>query len=387
MVLNVVMNNQGNNISPKQNNKPKGDEVTAFGQVMDKLIHADQAGESAGYIEEKTAVQQPADSEHSPSNGGYHAGTAKYFSGDVKTDQHLSEVINQMLQSNSYSLPDYKSAVTELTSGKGISPESLVLLYEVAEYMAKEPIEKHFTPKASEALEAIKKAALRVRMQGGYFEDSEIISKILKTLESINEKPGAAENRKTALLHAVRNDPMLRPLSINASQDVVRSSDALPVSLPFSQAHSNFLLQPIKNTYTAGALPEEFHRIMSQAKFGKINGTEKLLIRLQPEHLGTLRIELIQKEGMLTAKVMTSTGAAKEIIESKLQQLQQAFSFQNIKVDKLLIEHFPLEHDQQGNPNKEHSSKQHDQKAHQEQNEAQGDPEHQFNQILLNVEV
>ncbi|MFJ7469017.1 flagellar hook-length control protein FliK [Peribacillus frigoritolerans] len=82
---------------------------------------------------------------------------------------------------------------------------------------------------------------------------------------------------------------------------------------------------------------KQFENILSKANFSGTNGVNKLLIRLNPEHLGSLRIELIQKDGMLSAKILATTAQAKDMLENQIHGLKQAFSGQNIQIEKIEI--------------------------------------------------
>ncbi|TDL89635.1 flagellar hook-length control protein FliK [Vibrio vulnificus] len=82
---------------------------------------------------------------------------------------------------------------------------------------------------------------------------------------------------------------------------------------------------------------KQFENILSKANFSGTNGVNKLLIRLNPEHLGSLRIELIQKDGMLSAKILATTAQAKDMLENQIQGLKQAFSGQNIQIERIEI--------------------------------------------------
>lgn len=391
MVFKVSMHNNNYEISQKQNEEIKGNELSLFRQTMEAFNLKEQNEES----EEITVKRQEGQYTRSPLypsserefNTGRSHKVTDALDEEEMSDEYLEEVFIQVLRSTSFNSLEYKDARTDFFKGKANSSESLVLLNEMAEYLRKETSGKVLTPQVTEALRSIKKLTLEIRLQGGYFEDSEIILSILKTLQDINDNSGKTSDENPDFLLDVKNTLVLQPLDMESvHEDFNRASDPLPVSF-LSRSISHGTLQTFINGPAAGSLHEEFHLIMNQAKFGKADGTEKLLIRLQPEHLGMLKIELIQKEGMLTAKVMTSTGTAKEIIESKIQQLHQAFALQNIKVDKLQVEHVPIVYDQSGDQNTKHSTKQHDDQRHQKQDEAQPDPEHQFNQILLNVEV
>ncbi|SIQ73573.1 hook-length control protein FliK [Peribacillus simplex] len=82
---------------------------------------------------------------------------------------------------------------------------------------------------------------------------------------------------------------------------------------------------------------KQFENILSKSNFSGTNGVNKLLIRLTPEHLGSLRIELIQKHGMLSAKIMASTAQAKDMLENQIHGLKQVFSGQNIHIERIEI--------------------------------------------------
>ncbi len=84
-------------------------------------------------------------------------------------------------------------------------------------------------------------------------------------------------------------------------------------------------------------LIQQFESILSKSQFSKNGGVQKLFIKLNPESLGSIRIELIQKDQSITARILTTTEAAKEALESHLHNLKHAFEAQSIKVDNVQI--------------------------------------------------
>lgn len=76
--------------------------------------------------------------------------------------------------------------------------------------------------------------------------------------------------------------------------------------------------------------------IMKAGKFTKgTNGQAQLVIRLHPEHLGTLTVKLIvQKDGELAAKIVTNTTAAKELVEASIHQIRHIIPTENITVER-----------------------------------------------------
>jgi flagellar hook-length control protein FliK len=84
-------------------------------------------------------------------------------------------------------------------------------------------------------------------------------------------------------------------------------------------------------------LIQQFETILSKSQFSKMGGMQKLFIKLNPEHLGSISIELTQKGQGITARILTTTEAAKEALELHLHNLKHAFEAQNIKVDNVEV--------------------------------------------------
>jgi flagellar hook-length control protein FliK len=80
----------------------------------------------------------------------------------------------------------------------------------------------------------------------------------------------------------------------------------------------------------------EVQQIISRGKlFVTESGFTKMQIRLTPEHLGNIEIQLIQKHGEITAKIIASSQGAKDALDSQLTQLKQAFTSQDIDFEKI----------------------------------------------------
>jgi flagellar hook-length control protein FliK len=148
-------------------------------------------------------------------------------------------------------------------------------------------------------------------------------------------------------------------------------SNVLHVQQTSKVEQLTLMLETSRKSVSTEDLIKQFQSIMDKSQFLKNGATQKLLIRLTPEHLGSLRIELLQKDQMMVAKLITTTSAAKETLESHLNGLKQALVNQNIQVERIEIsqqfnfqERFPQrESQQQGHAQKEnnHQSEQNEQ--------------------------
>ncbi|MFC0271297.1 flagellar hook-length control protein FliK [Metabacillus herbersteinensis] len=90
------------------------------------------------------------------------------------------------------------------------------------------------------------------------------------------------------------------------------------------------------------ALRQEFTNqvleAMKKSKFAQLaNNTNRLTIKLNPEHLGALTIRLIQQNGEMVAKIIASTQSSKELLEHSLHQLRQALPSLNVQIDRFEV--------------------------------------------------
>ncbi|WP_349410500.1 flagellar hook-length control protein FliK [Pseudalkalibacillus sp. SCS-8] len=67
------------------------------------------------------------------------------------------------------------------------------------------------------------------------------------------------------------------------------------------------------------------------------NGSTQISIKLFPENLGSLDIQITQRNGEIAAKIIASTVQAKELIETNLNQLRQSLQGQNITVNHIEV--------------------------------------------------
>ncbi|RZT22938.1 flagellar hook-length control protein FliK [Fictibacillus sp. BK138] len=82
----------------------------------------------------------------------------------------------------------------------------------------------------------------------------------------------------------------------------------------------------------------EIQQIISRGKLMVTEaGFTKMQIKLTPENLGTIEIQLTQKHGEIAAKIIASSQAAKDALDGQLTQLKQAFAGQNIDFEKLEV--------------------------------------------------
>lgn len=135
---------------------------------------------------------------------------------------------------------------------------------------------------------------------------------------------------------------------------------------------------------------KQFQQILGKANFTAHAGMQKLMIRLNPEHLGSMRIELFQKDSVMTARIIASTQTAKEMLESQLNGLKQSFTGQGIQIEKIEISQQEASFSQEkfnknGSESSDRRKQEQDEPGSAE--ETQGDFTGSLAEALLNIKV
>ncbi|WP_010282432.1 flagellar hook-length control protein FliK [Bacillus timonensis] len=125
---------------------------------------------------------------------------------------------------------------------------------------------------------------------------------------------------------------------VTGTTNVANSSgDASSGQLSKVQQFSIFVDQNGKQVPNQQQFIRQFQNILARSSFLNGSGQQKLLINLYPEHLGSLRIELLQSEGGMIARIMASTSQAKDLVESQLSNLKHSLQAQNISIEKIEV--------------------------------------------------
>lgn len=98
----------------------------------------------------------------------------------------------------------------------------------------------------------------------------------------------------------------------------------------------------VKTKGSAGEMDEQeflkqFQQLLSKSAVTNSNGTQRLMIRLYPERLGQVQVEISQHDGKLTAKITAMTSTVKELIESNIHQLKQSLTTQHLQIEKIEV--------------------------------------------------
>ncbi|SDN28128.1 flagellar hook-length control protein FliK [Alkalicoccus daliensis] len=131
----------------------------------------------------------------------------------------------------------------------------------------------------------------------------------------------------------------------NAAESVQHQTNTQQHSVPLVQQQlftQMFSQQPVmaqeNNKASQEALIRQFENLLSKSNFQQLqNGIQQLTVKLHPASLGRLDITIQQINGVMTARLLTSTNTARELMESQVHQLKQAFQGSNLQVERIEI--------------------------------------------------
>ena len=146
---------------------------------------------------------------------------------------------------------------------------------------------------------------------------------------------------------------------------------------------------PTEKGAQSEALAKEIQNLLNRSQISNTPGMTKLLLKLYPENLGSIRIEIMQQDGVLSARLLTTTAMGKELLDSQLHQLKNAFANANIQMDRIDIAQSLQETDRNKDQNQfgQQFKQQSNQDNHEQDDHDEDSEKMSFNDYLINEEV
>lgn len=229
--------------------------------------------------------------------------------------------------------------------------------------------------------------------------DLNLKSMLKKEINKINSKL-LEFNGPVAKKQLIRNTDIERSIILqntDKNQTITQNKDTKHVGgtveqLQFRTEHHTITLTSSSKQSMDSQFIDKFQQLLKETNVTTFKGGQSnLVIKLKPDHLGDLTIRLSQVNGELTAKIITTTLAAKELLESNLSQLRQVLGQPSVNIEKLELQldqrQPPLPSEGQNqNRGQEQQSKQKEDVTSDEEQEEQNDKE-TFKDVLLNFKV
>ncbi len=204
---------------------------------------------------------------------------------------------------------------------------------------------------AKQAIELLKTVQLIGNKSDLTIKEESTLFDIKQLLENVKETLGKNYTNETTSKSQILNQSivqtkvlvkqvsqLIKPeVVVTETKETTTNVQASTTTVIQTKVESVSMTLPTEKAAQSEEFIKELQKVMNRVQFGQAGGANRLVLKLFPEQLGTIRIELIQKDGMLTAKLLASTALGKEMLDSNSSQLRQGFAGQNIQLEKLEI--------------------------------------------------
>lgn len=204
---------------------------------------------------------------------------------------------------------------------------------------------------AKQAIELLKTVQLIGNKSDLTIKEESTLFDIKQLLENMKETLGKNYTNDTTLKPQILNQSIVQTkvlvkqvsqsikpeMVVTETKETTTNVQANTTAVTQTKVESVSMTLPTGKAAQSEEFIKELQKVMNRVQFGQAGGASRLVLKLFPEQLGTIRIELIQKDGMLTAKLLASTALGKEMLDSNSSQLRQGFAGQNIQLEKLEI--------------------------------------------------
>lgn len=245
--------------------------------------------------------------------------------------------------------------------------------------------EGQVTPKeATQLLQVLKLAQLVGQKTDLTSNQENLLSSVKDILTSLQTQVGTQVSPKTTITFPLQGFQQVQV----TKQSETSTNDMVTPQTVQTKPDTFQVTLPTAKPAQSEALLKEMQAIINRAQISNAQGITRLTIKLYPENLGTVRIELVQNDGVLTARLLASTAHGRELLDSQAHQLKQAFVQQNIQVDRLDIAQSLQDADrQQRDQSFFNNFFKQQQDDEQEQNNNDDDEGLSFSDYLINEEV
>src|SRR5690625_5871946 len=133
-------------------------------------------------------------------------------------------------------------------------------------------------------------------------------------------------------------------------------------------------------------LMEKFQRVVKDSRFSAtLNGPSQLSLTLHPDNLGELMVRLTHLNGEMTVKIIVTSEATGEMLQSNIHQLKNMFSPQQVIIERQELnaqQSQEANEAQQEQPMEEQEQNQQDQ-SKQDEKSSEDDFETRFHELLM----
>lgn len=307
----------------------------------------------------------------------------------LDTSESLSNVHNELNVSKNpilqqiFSLNQrFENLISQISNGqeaKQLAPELVVLLEQYTKLQSK-------YNKQKDNLDTLEKVKNETSKENGLWRELfNVFNKsgqlIMKHQYNTDEKVTSTDVVKwvqSALTDNISTEKAIDNPSISST------------SMPLSRVEQYIIYLNTSSQNADQQLMDQFQRVIKESRFSVMpHGQSQISITLRPDNLGEMVVRLTQVNGEMTVKIIVTSEATKEMLQSNVHQLKNMFSPQQVFIEK---QELNTQQNQEANePQQEQSMKEQEQnqqdQSKQDDKPSEDDFETRFHELLMNEKV
>lgn len=316
---------------------------------------------------------------------------------DLKVNlKELKDLLSTLLGESENPTEELKdSSIWDLVAGINAQASKLVeaIMQPTKEDVSTNPVN------AKQAVEMLKvvqlignKTDLTIKQESTLFDIEQLLNSVKEALSNqptiITQSKVSTDNKTLPIFqHLMTKQVATSVEKVIETKEVSTNGLGQSSTLVQTKVESVSITLPAEKPSQPEAFMKELQKMMNRVQFGQAGGANRLVIKLYPEQLGTVRIELIQKDGVLTTKMLASTALGKELLDSNSSHLKQSFANQNIQMDKLEITQALQDTERQERNQTFQESFREQQQQQQEADKDESEGRINFEEFLMEMEV
>ena len=192
-------------------------------------------------------------------------------------------------------------------------------------------------------------------------EETKQLTQLIKLVELTGQKADTVYSQQTQLANLT--EAVQKALAAIQTQTTITTTSVIQSNTPFqqvmqqvttvtttesetiapvvqqttTQSQTTTVTLPAEKPAQSEALLREIQNAINRSQLSGQQGNLKLFLKLVPENLGQIRIEIMQKDGVLTARLLATSPLGKELLDSNLNQLKASLGAQNIAMERIDI--------------------------------------------------
>ncbi len=246
------------------------------------------------------------------------------------TEEQLAQIIQQLLG-------DEQQEITDVWS---IIEQAPAILSEVLAAMQGMQQKGEVQPKEVEqVIQFLKLVQLLGNKVDTVYKQEQQLNQLKEALLSLTNQTQAIVNTQQEVIKPSFQQ-LVQTQTQNSSQQVTVKTEtetqpSVGLQQQVTQTKTVTITLPAEKPAQSETLVKEIQSLINRSQLSGQQGNMKLFLKLFPENLGQIRIELVQKDGVLTARLLATTAMGKELLENNINQLKAGFVAQNIQMDRI----------------------------------------------------